>query len=124
MPSRTAYGILHILRGQLKGLGDFQDGGFTLKLLFQFGKGFIDLIDGTDLVEGKADNAGLFCQCLQDRLPDPPYRVADELEPPGLIKTLGRFDQAQVSLIDQVRQTESPGSGIAWKRKPRTGDWP
>ena len=64
MPARTPDSLLDIFGGELKGLGNFKDGGLALKLLFQFGKGLIDLIDGSYLIERQPDNTRLFCKCL------------------------------------------------------------
>ena len=38
---------------------------------------------------------------------DPPHGVRDELETPCLVEFLGGFDQTQVALVDEVRQTQS-----------------
>jgi len=85
-------------------LSELLAGGLTLILLLELREGLGDLVQRTDLVEGKAYDTSLLSQSLEDRLTDPPYCVGDELESAGLVEFLGGFDQPQVALVDEVRQ--------------------
>jgi len=49
----------------------------------------------------------LLGQRLEDRLPDPPDGVRDELDALGLVELVGGPNQAQVALVDQVRERDS-----------------
>ena len=50
---------------------------------------------------------GLLGQRLQDRLADPPDGVGDELDVPALVELVGRPDQAEVALVDQVGERDA-----------------
>jgi len=77
------------------------------QLLFQLRAGFAQAVDGAYPVQRHVEDARLLGQALQDRLADPPHRVADELEMLGLVEALGRPDQSQVPLVDQIRHRQS-----------------
>src|SRR5690606_15531847 len=53
-------------------------------------------------VERHPHDARLLGQRLQDRLPDPPDRVGDELDPLGFVELVGGADETEVALVDQV----------------------
>nr|GEY37290.1 hypothetical protein [Tanacetum cinerariifolium] len=57
--------------------------------------------------EGQAHDAALLGQSLQDALANPPHGVRDELEALRLIEALGRFNQPQVALVDEVAQGQA-----------------
>ena len=65
-----------------------------------------DLPLALDHVHRHADRARLVGDAALDRLPDPPGRVGGELEAPAPVELLGRPDQAQDALLDQVQQRE------------------
>ena len=54
---------------------------WTFELLFQTGKGLVDLVDRTNLVERKAHDAALLCQGLEDALTNPPTAYEMNLKP-------------------------------------------
>jgi hypothetical protein len=64
-------------------------------------------VEGPGAVERHADDAALLGERLQDRLADPPDGVGDELDPLGLVELVGRADQAEVALVDQVRERDA-----------------
>ena len=80
--------------------------GSRLEFLLEGTESLADLIQSTNPVQRQADDARLFGQRLQDRLPDPPHGVGDEFEPAGLVEPLGRFDQAEVPFVDQIAQRQ------------------
>jgi hypothetical protein len=55
-------------------------------------------------IERHPDNAGLLGQRLEDRLADPPHRVADELDAFGLVEFVSRANQTEVAFVDQIGQ--------------------
>ena len=55
-------------------------------------------------VQRHADDAALLGEGLENRLADPPDGVGDELDALGLVELVGRADQAEVALIDEVFQ--------------------
>src|SRR5439155_1526883 len=44
---------------------------------------------------------------LEDRLTDPPHGIGDELDPLGLVELVGRPDQPEVALVDQIREGDA-----------------
>src|SRR4029077_4367636 len=44
---------------------------------------------------------------LEDRLPNPPHGVGDELDPLGLVELVGRANQSEVALVDQIREGDA-----------------
>ena len=99
--------IFHLFLCHAHALGDFRHFGFALVLLFQDTHRLVNLVDDADLVHRQAHDARLLGDSLQDGLTDPPYGERDELEALGLIETVSRLDQAEISLVDQVRQGDS-----------------
>ena len=107
MATRDLEGIGDLVFGDIEFLSQLFAGGLTLILLLELREGLGDLVQRTDLVEGKAYDTSLLSQSLEDRLTDPPYCVGDELEASGLIELLSSLDQAQVALVDQVGQAQA-----------------
>ena len=75
--------------------------------LLQRRPGPADLDQHGRLVLRQADGARLVQQRLHDGLPDPPHRIRDEAVPPFLVETARRLEQAQVALVDQVREHQA-----------------
>ena len=61
-----------------------------------------DPVQRAGAVERHAHDPALLRERLQDRLPDPPDRVGDELDSLGLVELMGGADQPEVPLIDQI----------------------
>src|SRR5205085_5968550 len=60
-----------------------------------------------DHVDGQTYRATLVCQCPADRVTDPPARVGREAEPSPIVVPLDGLHEADVPLLDQVRQGQS-----------------
>jgi hypothetical protein len=56
----------HFIGRNLEDFSEFFRTGFAFVSLLEFGEGFIDFVERTDLVEGKAHDTALFGECLQD----------------------------------------------------------
>ena len=72
------------------------------QLLQQRGGALADPVQRAGAVQRHPHDAALLGQRLEDRLPDPPHGVRDELDALGLVELVGRADQAEVALVDQV----------------------
>jgi len=44
---------------------------------------------------------------LEDRLPNPPHRVRDELDAFGLVELVGGANEAEVALVDQIGERDA-----------------
>ena len=55
-------------------------------------------------MHGDADGSGLIGNGAGDGLPDPPRRIGGELEALGVVKLLHSLDEAQVALLNQVKE--------------------
>src|SRR5918994_5204191 len=66
--------------------------------------GPVVLVDLLDHVNGDADGPPLVGNSPGYGLPDPPRRVRRELEALGRVELLGRPDETQVALLDQVEE--------------------
>ena len=104
MTSSILHALLHFIQCHVQSFGQFCRCWWTLKFLLQTGKSFVDLVDGTNLVQRKSNDSALLCKRLKNGLTDPPYRIRDELESTRLVKTLGCLDQAKVAFVDQIRK--------------------
>src|SRR5215210_5325912 len=58
-------------------------------------------------VERHADDPALLGERLQNRLADPPHGIGNELDALGLVELVGGADEAEVALVDQVRERDS-----------------
>ena len=56
---------------------------------------------------GQAEDAAVLGQGVEDRLPHPPHRVGDELDVALGVEALGRLDQPQAALVDEVEEGEA-----------------
>ena len=64
-------------------------------------------VEQAGLVQRNPYHVGLLGDGLENRLADPPHGIGDELEAAGLVKLLRCLDEADVALVDQVRQTQA-----------------
>ena len=76
-------------------------------LLLKLRDSLVDLIQCPHLVEREAYYTRLLGECLQNRLPNPPYCVGDELETPRFVELFTSPYQPEVTLIDEVGQREA-----------------
>ena len=74
------------------------------QLLQELGAHLLDLVDGLDHVDRDADGPGLVGDGAGDGLAYPPGGVGRKAEAPGAVELLGRLDQADVALLDQVQE--------------------
>ena len=68
-------GIHDLIGGHVQLIGDLHRTGLPAVFLFKTVEGFSDLVEGPHSIEGKTDDSGLFCQCLENGLTNPPYGV-------------------------------------------------
>ena len=64
-------------------------------------------MQGADSIERQSDYPALLGESLQNSLTYPPHGVTDELEPAGLVEALGRLDEADIALVNQVGKRET-----------------
>ena len=69
--------------------------------------GAADLVELLDDVHRDADRARLVGERARDRLADPPGRIGRELEALAVVELLGRADQAERALLDQVEERQA-----------------
>src|SRR5690606_36331588 len=100
-------GALDLLVGEIQLVGDLLDGRLAAKLLEQDGGPPADAVQGPGAVERDADDAALLREGLEDRLPDPPDGVGDELDALGLVELPGGADEAEVALVDEVPERDA-----------------
>lgn len=99
--------VLYLGDVRVEEVRQFLHGGTALELLLEIHDGLGQFALESHLVERHPHDAALFGDGLQDALPDPPYRVADELEASCLVEFLGGLDEAQVALVYEVVQGQS-----------------
>lgn len=58
-------------------------------------------------VERYPHDPRLLGQRLKDRLADPPDRIGDEVDPLALVELVGRADEPEVPLVDQVGEGDT-----------------
>ena len=88
-------------------LGDLLGGGLAAQLGDELALGAADLVELLDHVHRDADRARLVGQGAGDRLADPPGRVGRELEALAVVELLGRADQPERALLDQVEERQA-----------------
>src|SRR5438445_12688126 len=81
---------------------DLEVGGLSPKLLQQRAGAFADAMQRTRALQRDAHDTRLLCQSLEDRLPNPPHRVRDELDAFGLVELVGGGYQAEVALMGLI----------------------
>ena len=69
--------------------------------------GAADLVELLDDVDRDADRARLVGQRAGDRLADPPGRVGRELEALAVVELLGRADEPERALLDEVEERQA-----------------
>ena len=99
--------IGHLLLGKLQLVRQLLGRRGALVLLLETGESLVDLIERAHLIERQAHDTRLLGQSLQDRLTNPPHGIRNELETPGFVELLRSLDKTEVSLVDQVGQTEA-----------------
>ena len=104
--------IRNVLDRNFDAFGDLFRGRRPLELRAEVGLGLADAIEQVGLLLWKPERAALVAQGMDDRLPDPPDRIGDELDLFLRIEALGRLDQADVALVDQVQKGE-PAPAVA-----------
>ena len=82
-------------------------GRLAAQLGDQLALGAADLVELLDDVDRDADRARLVGERAGDRLADPPGRVGRELEALAVVELLGRADQAERALLDQVEEGQA-----------------
>ena len=107
MPSGDPQRIGHLLLREFELRSQLLGRRRALVLLFEARERLVDLVERAHLVQRQAHDARLLGKGLQNRLPDPPHRVGDELESARFVELLGGLDQAEVAFIDQVREAQS-----------------
>src|SRR5213079_2802793 len=99
--------LRHLLLGAVHPLGDLFDGRLAAELLQERGRALADPVQRAGPVQRHPHDARLLGPRLENRLPDPPDRIGDELDALGLVELVGGADQAKVALVDQV-QSDTP----------------
>src|SRR4051794_12572912 len=88
-------------------LGDLLRGGLAAQLGDQLSLRATDLVELLDDVDRDADGPRLVGERASNRLADPPGRVGRELEALAVVELLGRADQAERALLDQVEEGQA-----------------
>src|SRR5262249_15151917 len=90
------------LHGDVHAFGDLGRRGLAAQLLEQRRGALPDAVQRARAVERHPDDPALLGQGLQNGLPDPPDRIGDELDSLGLVELVGRPDEAEVALVDEI----------------------
>src|SRR2546421_6685870 len=93
--------------GDIHAFSDLFHGRLAAELLQERGRALADAMQRPGAVERHAHDARLLGERLEDRLADPPHGVGDELDAFGLVELVGRPDQAEVALVDQIREGDA-----------------
>src|SRR5678816_1665867 len=97
----------HLFDGNLEASGDLVRAGVPLQLECERGDGLADPVKEVCLFLREPEGAALVGECVNDRLPHPPDRIRDELDVFLRVEPLGRLDQPDVPLVDQVEEAEA-----------------
>ena len=87
--------------------GDLGDRRLARQLGPQLPLGPVNLVELLDDVHGHPDRPALVGDRARDGLADPPGRVGRELEPLAVVELLGRADEPDRSLLDQVEERQA-----------------
>ena len=79
----------------------------ALQLRTEIGLGLADPVEQVGLFLRQAEGAALVGQGVDDRLAHPPDGVGDELDALVRVEALGRLDQPDVALVDQVEERQA-----------------
>src|SRR5687768_10607029 len=104
MRVRDGERALDLLARHVELFGDLLDRGLAAELLEEVRAAASYPVESAGAVERHPHDAALLGQRLEDRLADPPHGVADELDALRLVELMGRPDQTEVSLVDEVRE--------------------
>lgn len=74
----------------------------SMELLLKSMECFVHLVYAANLVEGKPDYPRLFCQCLEDGLPDPPHCIGDEFESSRLVESHCCLYESEIPFVDEI----------------------
>ena len=66
-----------------------------------------NLVKATNLIQRQTYDTALLSNSLQNALANPPYSIRDKFETACFIKFLCGFDEADVTLVDQVGKRQS-----------------
>jgi hypothetical protein len=83
-------------------LGNLRGSRLPAELLQQRRGALAYPVQGSGAVERDPHDPALLGQRLEDGLSNPPDGVGDELDALGLVELVGRADEAEVALVDQV----------------------
>src|SRR3954468_20989110 len=97
----------HLVDRELNRVSDLLLGRLATEPRGQLALRAVDLALALRDVDGQADRAGAVLQPALDRLTDPQRRVRRELEPLAPVELLGRANQAEHALLDEVAQREA-----------------
>ena len=100
----AAADLLHLVGRELELAGDLARGRLAAELGAELALGAHDLVQLLDHVDGHPDRPGLVRERPGDRLADPPGRVGRELEALAVVELLGRANQADRALLNQVQE--------------------
>ena len=99
-----AHNLAHFVHRHIQALGNFFGAGFMAVFVQQLAGNLFDLVDGFHHMHRDTDGAGLIRNGAGDGLADPPRCIGGELEALGMVKLFNRFDQTQVTFLDQVQE--------------------
>src|SRR5207244_7610183 len=98
---------LDLLRRQLDLAADLGGGWLAPELGAQLALGPDDLVQLLDDVHRHPDRARLVRERAGDGLPDPPGRVRRELESLAVVELLGRANEPDRPLLDQIEEGQT-----------------
>src|SRR4051812_26043940 len=105
-PGRLA-DLDHLVDRELDRLGDLVLGRLATEPRGQLALRAVDLALALRDVDGQANRARRVLQAALDRLPDPQGRVGRELEALAPVELLGRANQAEHALLDEVAERQA-----------------
>ena len=96
--------LTDLFHGKIHSFGNFFYGRFTSQLLDQSALFADQTVDGLDHVHRNTDRSCLIGDCTCDRLTDPPCSICTELKTLGVVEFVDRFDQTEVTFLDQIEE--------------------
>ena len=101
---RHAHDLPYLFHRHLQLFGDLLVGRLVTVLVQQLAVHLFHLVDGLHHVYRNANGTCLVGNGTGDCLPDPPCCIGGKLKALGVVKLLNRLDQAQIALLNEVKE--------------------
>ena len=102
------HNFAHLVYRHIQFLGDLLRRRLMAVFMQQLVGNFLDFVDGLYHMHRNADGPCLIRDGAGNRLADPPGGISGKFKALGMVELLHSFDQAQVSLLNQIQKLHSP----------------